>query len=392
MAVRHYKRKRDGATVYCASFYGPDGTRKVRKVAVVPDGATKTEHKRASDKAKHFSNTDRAQVESGTYKDPKTTTRRSLPFKVVVKKFLAGYRSRSGNMKFYKSRSKVWTRLLGDKLADKVTVEDVERLRRVRETEAGPGTVRKDLISLGTFFRWAKARKYVTENPSDPFLVTRPSEPPNRKDYLTPKEEVDLLKACPEWLRLPVLWAINTGMDRAEVVALSTRDIDREGKVVHAPRSKTGVDREIPFDTILESILDGALKVRQIRPELPERVFLGPNRKPIGINTAETTLQRAFAEAGITKPGKWKLLRHTYGSRAAMAGLTQAEIQALMGHTSPNTTARYMHLSPSHLREAAKRRAEFYPERYIERYKENRGSPEGSSHSPKPEAVNADRK
>ncbi|MCZ6651282.1 MAG: tyrosine-type recombinase/integrase, partial [Acidobacteria bacterium] len=57
------------------------------------------------------------------------------------------------------------------------------------------------------------------------------------------------------------------------------------------------------------------------------------------------------ARAGITKPQPWKILRHTFGSRLAMAGVDQPAIQQFMGHTSPTTTARYMHLSPTYLRD-----------------------------------------
>jgi integrase/recombinase XerC len=39
------------------------------------------------------------------------------------------------------------------------------------------------------------------------------------------------------------------------------------------------------------------------------------------------------------------LLRHTYGTELAAAGISLLVLRELMGHASPETTARYIHLS-----------------------------------------------
>lgn len=48
-------------------------------------------------------------------------------------------------------------------------------------------------------------------------------------------------------------------------------------------------------------------------------------------------------------------LRHTYGAQLASAGLSLPIIGALLGHTKPETTARYAHLMDDPLREATER-------------------------------------
>jgi integrase/recombinase XerC len=42
-------------------------------------------------------------------------------------------------------------------------------------------------------------------------------------------------------------------------------------------------------------------------------------------------------------------LRHTYGTELATAGMDLLVLRELMGHASPETTARYVHLSPQAL-------------------------------------------
>src|ERR1044072_3940934 len=57
-------------------------------------------------------------------------------------------------------------------------------------------------------------------------------------------------------------------------------------------------------------------------------------------------LKKGFAEAcrlaGVTDL-RWHDLRHTFGTRLAEAGCSEATIAELMGHTDPKTTRRYTH-------------------------------------------------
>ena len=59
------------------------------------------------------------------------------------------------------------------------------------------------------------------------------------------------------------------------------------------------------------------------------------------------------------RPGDAHALRHTFGTALAEAGVGLAVMQALLGHARIDTTARYVHLAPIHVKaefEAARRR------------------------------------
>jgi integrase len=102
----------------------------------------------------------------------------------------------------------------------------------------------------------------------------------------------------------------------------------------------------VPMNPEVREIMLGA--VRQ-HPAC-EYVFVNPETgKPY------TDLQKGFAAAcsaaGI-RGLRWHDLRHTFGTRLAEAGCSEATISELMGHTDPKTTRRYTHGTDRAKREA----------------------------------------
>jgi len=61
---------------------------------------------------------------------------------------------------------------------------------------------------------------------------------------------------------------------------------------------------------------------------------------------------KAAEKAGLEKRVHPHLLRHTYGSHLAMAGVDLPTIKELMGHSDISTTMIYAHLHPDHLKKA----------------------------------------
>src|ERR1035437_3320778 len=141
------------------------------------------------------------------------------------------------------------------------------------------------------------------------------------------------------------------GLRSCEVLALSVTDVDIGGRwlLVHG---KGGKDRRVPLDGDLAAVLDTYLLTE--RPDADASALFvvakGPTRgrplTPAGLRTV-FRYHRGLSGVGAGAPHAF---RHTFGTALAEAGVDLAVMQALLGHAHVDTTARYIHLTPTHVK------------------------------------------
>lgn len=88
------------------------------------------------------------------------------------------------------------------------------------------------------------------------------------------------------------------------------------------------------------------------RAERPPAPHLFPGRDPAHPITAQavrSALAKAVAKSGITKTITPHVLRHSFASNLLDAGVGLRTIQALLGHSSIRSTARYTHVTAKHI-------------------------------------------
>lgn len=145
-----------------------------------------------------------------------------------------------------------------------------------------------------------------------------------------------------------MLWC---GLRSCEVLGLDVTDVDIGGRWVTVT-GKGGKQRRVPLDADVASVIDVYLLAE--RPEsTSDRLFLvakGPHRgqglTPAGLRTIFRYHRKLTGVAG----GHPHALRHTFGTVLAEAGVDLAVMQALLGHAHVDTTARYVHLAPAHVK------------------------------------------
>jgi integrase/recombinase XerD len=141
------------------------------------------------------------------------------------------------------------------------------------------------------------------------------------------------------------------GLRAGEVLALDVRDVDIGGRWLRVS-GKGSKGRRVPLDVDVAGVIQTYLLAE--RPETQtSRLFVvakGPNRgQPLTSAGLRTVFRYHRAAAGVPG-GHPHALRHTFGTALAEAGVDLAVMQALLGHAHIDTTARYIHLAPAHVK------------------------------------------
>lgn len=151
--------------------------------------------------------------------------------------------------------------------------------------------------------------------------------------------------------RAIVLAMVLGGLRSAEVRSLRLADVDMGMRRVRVV-GKGNRERLIPIDRVFFD--ECAAYLRTERPAgCPTAecfvVLRGPTR---GGPLTEAGLRKVFrvhrSSSGATRVRPHRL-RHTYATELAGAGIDLLVLRELMGHASPDTTAKYVHLAPEAL-------------------------------------------
>jgi len=166
---------------------------------------------------------------------------------------------------------------------------------------------------------------------------------------LTWEEQSRLLQALPDYLAIPVLFALNTGLREQEVLSLKWEELetdDRLGEYCIRETSKNGKKFPIVLNHTAHRILDS------LRGNRSEYIFLnatGRNLKTI--NKAKFQIVRR----DLHLKHRVHDLRHTFAHRLRVAEVPFEDIQVLMGHVNKTMTEHYAQADILHLLECVRR-------------------------------------
>ena len=230
-----------------------------------------------------------------------------------------------------------------------VVYEDIDRMHRAISKRA-PYRANRCVALLSKMFSLAIKWKYRSDNPCKG--IERNTEYKRRR-YLSGEElgrlTMALVKHKDRQAADIVRMLLLTGARRGEVLAAKWDDIDLAAGTWSKPAAttKTDTEHEVPLSAAARALL---ADLRERSPAQAAWLFPASDGKPRkDIKDAWTRLCR---DADI-KNARAHDLRHTYASTLASAGQSLPIIGALLGHTTPATTARYAHLFDDPLRKAA---------------------------------------
>jgi site-specific recombinase XerD len=129
-----------------------------------------------------------------------------------------------------------------------------------------------------------------------------------------------------------------TGLRVREACLLETRDIDAERGVIRVRHGKGGRERIVMLSPRLLRILRTYWSL--VRPPAPW-LFASSRGTPVNGEVARRALRHAAVAAELSCQVTPRVLRHTFATHLLESGTDIRIIQALLGHRSIRTTARY---------------------------------------------------
>lgn len=214
--------------------------------------------------------------------------------------------------------------------------------RRMDHDGISKATANRCSACLKTVFKMAVRWGMVAHSPADSVRMLK--EDPKIPQALSEKEVELLLDKLPEYARVVVLVATETGMRASELFGLQWSDIDFEKKRITVRYHKGYEFRVIPMTNLVHDTLAEQLKKGMIPYVLP-----GPEGKQL--TSIKGILWRKGEKAGIGKI-HMHMFRHTFATRLRERGVPLDRIKELLGHKTMVMTLRYAKASPTQLEEA----------------------------------------
>ncbi len=245
----------------------------------------------------------------------------------------------------------------GDKACADVTPADVLAYGQARKTgRAGSrisksdGTLRRELNMLIAALNHAvKSRRMgAGEMPHIPL----PAQPGPKDFWLTEQEVADLLAVCTTAGRgeLFVRIALATAARRRSIETLTWAQVDLVAKRIHfnPPGRRQTAKRRVPVP-----ISDALLPHLEAASQCRVGDWVLGTSKPI-TRALEVVCRRAFKATGNRRflQVTPHVLRHTWATLAARAGVSMFEVAGVLGDTLATVQRAYLHHSPEHLRSA----------------------------------------
>jgi len=173
-------------------------------------------------------------------------------------------------------------------------------------------------------------------------------EPERLPPVLCPEEVKRVLTMATSLkARAMLTLAYGCGLRAGEVVRLRAGDIDSEQKIIRIVQSKGRKERQVMLPAVVLKLLRQWWKARPTAYDAdlaPEHHWLFPGRsqhRPMTTRQLGRLFKQAGKAAGLRKTVPLHSLRHSFATHLLERGKDIRVIQALLGHSKLETTARY---------------------------------------------------
>jgi integrase/recombinase XerD len=145
--------------------------------------------------------------------------------------------------------------------------------------------------------------------------------------------------------RLIISMLYSSGLRVSELVNLKVEDLDLKEKTGWVRRGKGGKDRLLTFSGNLSDEFQKFLEDRG-----KDNVYVFSKDKPLTTRNIQKIVKGTRERAGIQKRVTPHTLRHSFATHLLEQGNDIRLIQAMLGHSSLNTTQMYTHISSEQMK------------------------------------------
>jgi integrase len=239
----------------------------------------------------------------------------------------------------------------GKMALDVITVGDVNRWIGKKRATLKPSTVQRELNTFNAIMNDAVRNGLIDRNPATWADKIKGVEA--RQRFVTEQEWKTILATCERieadqednreqsphrirgWLRHYVTWAYNSGMRRAEILALSwdnVREVDAEHTVVEVLNSKSDKSRFVSCTPEMKVIIE-ALRALT-RAEGDKRLF------PLSMTTLKRSLAALWKATGLNDV-RLHDLRRSHATILMGNGIDPRTIAGRLGHSGTAMLAKH---------------------------------------------------
>jgi integrase/recombinase XerD len=191
---------------------------------------------------------------------------------------------------------------------------------------------------------------YVVHCSFDPEALERPMKEKKLPEVLSKEEVKAIIRHTRNIKHRAILTTIySTGIRVSEALNLQISDIDSKRMAVRIKNGKGRKDRYVKLSPAnLFLLRKYFLAYKPLR-----YLFEGAKGKKYSASSIRKIIKRASDKAGIKKTVSPHTLRHSYATHCLELGVDLRYVQALLGHSRPETTMIYTHISKAKIEQLA---------------------------------------
>ena len=227
----------------------------------------------------------------------------------------------------------------------------------MKQAGLAASTRARRLYALRSLWDFLERAEMAEANPCR--KVSAPKTRQSVPEYLTPEECEALLEATQDQYysslaardRAALSLLIYTGMRRQELLNLTLEDVNLTEGTLRVVSGKGNKTRLLPLVSEAQEVIAQWLEQRPQNGH--GQLLTGRDGRPLGTHGLNLLFHRAAKKAGLERDGvTLHTLRHSFATMLLHKRVDLVSLQRLLGHSTLESTAIYLHVDMSRLRDA----------------------------------------